>query len=225
MRLPAALVLGALLFGSPASAQTPVEGGGDFAQAPLVPPGSYEDSIRLRETLFYAVTLGAGQRVRARAAVSNVSGNPLDALVSIDLVVYNPRREEAGRDGTVMTGPAPKVRLSVGSEVVGAEDPRYEQAGTYFLAVSMTPFRGEFQDVEYALDLRIDVTGEEVPVPGPTATSSVSIPSPPATTTGGTAPHAAAPGWTRAELAMFGLIGLLAGAFLGALGAARVRRL
>ena len=219
-----ALVVAAMMAaGGQAFAQTPVEGGGDFAQAPILAPGAYADSIRLRETLFYAVELAAGQSVRATATVRGAGDNPTPAIVALDLTVFNPLREEAARDSTVMTGPARRVRLGVRGETVGGADPSYGQAGVYFLVVSMTPFRGEFQDVEYPVELEIEVSGAATPVPGPTATASMDPPSPEITTVEERA-ETRGSGWRLSELAVFGLLGLLAGGVLGAFGMSRFRR-
>jgi Ca-activated chloride channel homolog len=220
-----AVVATMLIVGGRAFAQTPVEGGGDFAQAPVLGPGTYVDSIRLRETLFYAVELAAGQDLRATASVRNVPDNPAPAIVALDLTIFDPLREEAGRDSTVMAGPARRARLGVTGRTVAGADPTSAQAGTYVVAVSMTPFRGEFRDVEYPVQLGIEVTGEAVPVPGPTSTSSPSAPapSPEPPTVAEQAPTRQA-GWSLSELALFGAIGLLAGGVLGAFGARKLRR-
>lgn len=50
-----------------AAAARPVAGGGSFNDAPLLTPGAYTDTIRLDETLFYAVRLAPGQRLSATA--------------------------------------------------------------------------------------------------------------------------------------------------------------
>ena len=218
-----AVVAAMLTVGGHAFAQTPVEGGGDFAQAPILEPGTYTDSIRLQETLFYAVDLAAGQELRATASVRNVPDNPTPAIVAVDLTAFNPLREEGGRDSTVMTGPARRVRLGVTARTVAGSDPTSAQAGIYVIALSMTPFRGEFRDVEYPVELGLEVSGEAVPVPGPTSTPSASV--------GATEPPTVAEetaagegGWTVSELALFGAVGLLAGGLLGALGARKLRR-
>ena len=224
-RFAAAVAAVAMMLGSggQALAQTPVQGGGDFAQAPILGPGAYADSIRLRETLFYAVELEGGQKVRATATVRSEGDNPTPAIVALDLTVFNPLRAEADRDSTVMTGPARRVRLGLTGQTIGGEAPEYAQAGVYFLALSMTPFRGEFQDVEYPLELRIEVTGVASPIPGPTATPSAVSPSPDVTTVQ-EAPPPRPPGWKLSELALFAVIGTLAGGVLGAFGASRLRR-
>ena len=217
-----ALIAAILAAGGQAFAQTPVEGGGDFAQAPALDPGTYTDSIRLRETLFYAVELGSGQKLRAMATVRSEGDNPTPAIVVLDLTVFNPLRTEANRDSTVMTGPSRLERLGVRGPPVGAGDPAYAQPGAYYLALSMTPYRDEFQDVEYPVELRIEVSGIAAPIAGPTSTPALT-PSPEVTMIEDAAPPPPSR-WKPSELALFGLIGALGGGFLGAFGASRLRR-
>ena len=222
----AAVAAAMLTFGGYAFAQTPVEGGGDFGQAPILAPGSYADSIRLRETLFYAVELAGGQKVRATATVRSEGDNPNTAIAVLDLTLFDPLRDEAGRDSTVMTGPARRVRLGVTGPTAATGDPASVQAGIYVVAVSMTPFRGEFRDVEYPVELGLEVTGEAVPIPGPTPTTPTTSPNAPSPEPPTVAEQVSAreTGWELSELALFGALGALAGGVLGALGARRVRR-
>lgn len=46
-----------------------ISGGGGFSDAPLLHAGTFTDTLLLRETLFYAVRLKAGQRLTVRAMV------------------------------------------------------------------------------------------------------------------------------------------------------------
>ena len=49
-----------LALAAPASAQSPIAGGGSFNSAPVLAPGKYKDTLRGGEQLFYAVTLKPG---------------------------------------------------------------------------------------------------------------------------------------------------------------------
>jgi len=214
----------ASLLGSPAWAQTPVEGGGDFAQAPVIQPGAYTDSIRLGERLYYAVELAAGQRLRVRATVVNPTDSPLAALASLDLELLNPQRIQAESDRTIITGADNQESLTVTGGPVGSADPSFADPGIYFASLSMLEVSEGFEDVEYPVELVVEASGGDAPVVGPTATPATPhAAEPPPPRAGGVA-TAESRGWRFSELAMFGVIGLFAGAFLGALGAARWRR-
>ena len=60
----------ALAWAPSAQAQSSVEGGGSFNDAPVVKPGRYTDTLRGSETLFYAVQVKRGQKLTATATVS-----------------------------------------------------------------------------------------------------------------------------------------------------------
>jgi Ca-activated chloride channel family protein len=95
---------------SPAGA-TSVDGGGSFDDAPLLRPGTYTDTILPLETLFYAVAVGAGQRLRVSAEVDLRGGSKndrgdADALGGFGLTLYSPLRERLGGDyvGPLVSG-------------------------------------------------------------------------------------------------------------------------
>lgn len=84
----AALVFGA----SPAAAAPePVEGAGSFNDAPVLAPGTYRDTIRNNEFVFYAVDLAEGERLRVRARLTSAPGQP-PFLGAVALWFYSPWR-------------------------------------------------------------------------------------------------------------------------------------
>lgn len=70
-----ALLGAAATTGVEAAVAAPVIGGSSFDDAPLLRAGTYNDTILPQETLFYAVALGAGQRLRVDAEVDLSGGS------------------------------------------------------------------------------------------------------------------------------------------------------
>jgi hypothetical protein len=74
-----------------------VTGGGGFADAQLLHPGIFADTLLPRETLFYAVRLREGQRMRVRATVDLRPGSQTaagaKAFGGFALRVYGPLRQ------------------------------------------------------------------------------------------------------------------------------------
>ncbi len=175
---------------SPARAAA-VDGGGSFDDAPLLRVGTHTDTILPLETLFYAVAVGEGQRLRLDAAVDLSGGSKndrgdADALGGFRLTLYSPLRERLDADyvGPPMRG-GPDFQSDSdarrGPRVLSAEAAdRRKTAGlgpwvgpgiyTFTAAISAL-----FQDpgaiVEFPLRLRITVEGPPVPAgsigPGP----------------------------------------------------------
>jgi Ca-activated chloride channel homolog len=97
----------------------PVQGGGSFNTAPLIQGGQYTDTIKNNETLYYAVTLGEGQRLSFSATIVGQDdiGVIDDAGANSQLEIFAPDRTSLGsqygsygsQTGTVVltTKPAP----------------------------------------------------------------------------------------------------------------------
>ena len=85
-----------LALAAPASAQSPIAGGGSFNDAPVLAPGKYKDTLRGGEQLFYAVTLKPGQQLTAGATVSGRTESSYFMRMSI----YSPLREKDVFKGT-----------------------------------------------------------------------------------------------------------------------------
>jgi hypothetical protein len=170
VRLVALLAVAAAcaLTAAPAAAQTPIAGGGSFNDAPVLEPGSYADTLRGGEQLFYGVELQPGQRVSATATVAGRS----TTSYFMDLKLYSPLREEIGE----------------GSEPFGQQDRRVElraqsepatRPGIHFISVAA---RKGGSDVAEQFDTRLAfrVTGA-VTTPTPTATVTASASAAPET--------------------------------------------
>ena len=75
LALLVALLGAAANLGAEAAVAAPVVGGSSFDDAPLLRAGTYNDTIVPQETLFYAVALGTGQRLRVDAEVDLSGGS------------------------------------------------------------------------------------------------------------------------------------------------------
>jgi hypothetical protein len=171
------LTLAVLLVWSPSGAAGPkrVEGGGSFADAPVLIEGSYRDTIRPTETLFYGVELGSGQRLRAKV-VLQPHGDESALADILRLRVYDPARAEISSDLDELSFAGPSV-LRAG-KLDPFEEDAYESAGIYYVAFSMPD---QFDRLRrrslYRFRLEIDVRGvasPSTPSPTPTVTFSPS---------------------------------------------------
>ncbi|HET8953015.1 MAG TPA: hypothetical protein VFN44_21000, partial [Solirubrobacteraceae bacterium] len=71
-----------------------VVGGGSFANAPLLEPGAYRDTILPGERLYYGVKLAAGQRLRFRAKLDVEPGEvDTDTAAGLAIGLQTPLRE------------------------------------------------------------------------------------------------------------------------------------
>lgn len=245
------LATAAMLAWAPAAAARPVAGGGSFNDAPLLTPGAYTDTIRLDETLFYAVRLAPGQRLAASADLQATApglsqGNELNT----GLEVTGPLRIPAGSAGSGADQGYPPTTLSArahgpvaqppGAEGETSSGQDYSGAGTWYVEVNLEQFTGAKQRAE--LPLRVDLAVSGTPTsgagsPGVATSPGTATPGgrPPATTTapprrrpahphatGGGSGHTTGVG--TGTLVLAGAVGLLAGALLGTLTAVARRR-
>src|SRR4051812_50212357 len=96
LALAAALLLALpVAAGAQGAAQgEPVVGGGSFANAPLLEPGSYRDTILPGERLYYAIRLQAGQQLRVRAKLDVEPGEVDDEVADgFSIGMQTPLRE------------------------------------------------------------------------------------------------------------------------------------
>jgi hypothetical protein len=171
---------------------TPVQGGGSFTEAPLLEPGSYSDTIRLTEELFYGVELAEGQGLRVTSRLLGAKNGPLDRLVLGQLQIYNPLRDRwPPHEFVYFDGVADSKKWSIVTPEVGSEggeltsfEEHFAQPGTYYFSLRL--FRNVGPDRESPLRRRefktrfnVRVTGAAVESsPSPTPTEE---PSPEAT--------------------------------------------
>jgi hypothetical protein len=168
------LLLGAVLalvWAPAAQAQSGVEGGGSFNDAPVVKPGRYTDTLRGSETLFYAVELKRGQKLTATATVSGST----DTSYAVRLQIYSPARQADplnGEDSTSFSSFDDSVSLDVTGQTVGetgtSSDDYYQLSGNYYVGLSATSSDTRFNPPQFDTQLQFDVTG--VAQPEPTAT-------------------------------------------------------
>lgn len=161
----------ALAWAPSAQAQSSVEGGGSFNDAPVVKPGRYTDTLRGSETLFYAVQVKRGQKLTATATVSGST----DTTYTVRLQIYSPAREGdtlGGEDSTSFTSFDDSVSLDVAGQTVGETGTSgaqyYQVSGTYYVSLAATSSDTRFTPPQFDTQLQFDVTG--VAQPEPTAT-------------------------------------------------------
>jgi hypothetical protein len=163
-----AVALASAVPAAPAAAQTPIAGGGSFNDAPVLEPGSYADTLRGGEQLFYGVQLEPGQRVTATATVDGRS----TTSYFMDLKLYSSLRQEAG-DGSAPFGQQDRrVELRAESEPA-------ELSGIHFVSVAAR--EGGSADAPEQFDTRIEfqVAGAATtPTPTPTASARATASAP-----------------------------------------------
>jgi hypothetical protein len=151
-----------------AQAQSSVEGGGSFNDAPVLKPGRYSDTLRGSETLFYAIELKRGQKLTATATVSGST----DTIYTIRLQIYSPAREGdafSGEDSSIFTASDDSVSLDVTGQTVGetgtTSDQYYQVSGSYYVGLSATSSDTRFNPPQFDTQLQLDVTGVAQPEP------------------------------------------------------------
>jgi hypothetical protein len=194
-RIALATLAAAALWAAPARAQTvytPIVGSGSFNSAPILQPGSYSDTVEPSEYLYYAIRVGAGQRLRLSGATGE---GPTDLLhlgvAAVYLTVHSPTRMEVsafadgddegdlGQPGGV-TFESPTVQASGDSDTDGP----WTGPGVYFLSVQAV-YRGSQQDppkAEIPFHFTVSRVGAVQPTPTPTPVHTAT-PSPTPTAT------------------------------------------
>jgi hypothetical protein len=172
--LLAALALGA----APARAQTPIAGAGSFNDAPELGPGSYSDTLRGDETLFYAVRLKPGQQLDATATIEG----RVQTSYSLSLSIYSPLRAQATGAGAQRQAYGESDReatLRVKGEVVGQgsaapADPgaAFDEPGIYYVSLAADNVGMEGAVDQFDTTLALATTGSTLPpaTPSPTPT-------------------------------------------------------
>ena len=174
MRLVLAMAL-VLALAAPASAQSPIAGGGSFNDAPVLAPGKYKDTLRGGEQLFYAVTLKPGQQLTAGATVSGRTESSYFMRMSI----YSPLREKDVFKGTQTDSYASSdksVSLRVEGQRVGEKgggnsDTVYSEPGTFYVSVAADDQGRNLEADQFDTLIDLQVTGNVIPTPTPTATA------------------------------------------------------
>jgi hypothetical protein len=172
-----------LALAAPAAAQTtytPVVGGGSFNAAPILQPGSYSDTVLPAEYIYYAIKVGAGQRLRlsGHTGLSDVDLLHL-GVPGVPLAIHSPTRQDVSEfddgqaegdlgepGGVSFTGPT--VQPSGDDDTDGP----WTGPGVYFLSVQAV-YRGSDIDppkVEIPFHFTVSLVGAVEPTPTPTPT-------------------------------------------------------
>jgi len=230
---PSVLALGTVLaLAAPAArAQSaaqaePVVGGGSFANAPLLEPGTYRDTILPGERLYYGVRLDAGQRLRVRAKLDVKPGEvDVDTAAGLSIGLQTPLREVITETDDDLSGNSTvgsvEDEFNVIFPAAVAQSATRDGIGAYFgpgvwypsLYLSSTERRPD--KVEFPIELELEVIGEPQPDadPEPTPAKATPTPEPEAEEEGG--------GPSAGAIAGVGLAGLLVGLAGGGLAARR----
>lgn len=174
-----ALLGTAATVGVEAAGAASVVGGSSFDDAPLLKAGTYRDTILPQETLFYAVALGAGQRLRVDAVVdlsgaSKTEHGYAKAAGGFGLLFQTPLRERLSTDyggdvfGTVGdfvrdgdSRIAPRVLSRAAADrrnIMDAE--AWRGPGIYTFTAAISDLDGDLGAfVEYPLRLTVTIDG------------------------------------------------------------------
>ena len=230
-----ALALAAmLLLAAPAAAgaqssgpREPVVGGGSFANAPLLEPGRYRDTILPGERLYYGVRLEAGQRLRVRAKLDVKPGEvDTETAAGFAIGLQTPLREVITDTDEDITGNStvgnvdddfnvifpPAVALSATRDNIGD----FRGPGVWYPSLYLPSVQRKPAKVEFPVEFELEVIGEPQqdadpdPTPGKEATPA---PEEQAEDDGGRTSAGAVAG--------IGLLGLLVGLVGGGFAARR----
>jgi hypothetical protein len=193
-----------------------VVGGGSFANAPLLEPGNYRDTILPGERLYYAVRLQAGQQLRVRAKL-DVKPGEIDGDIAdgFSIGMQTPLREvitdtDEDRTGNSTVGDVedqfdvvfPKVvAQSATRDGIGA----YMAPGIWYPSLYLIANERKPAKVELPVEFSLEVIGDPQPdaSPEPTPAKATPAPEPQGHDDGG--------GTSGGALAGVGLLGLLVG--------------
>jgi hypothetical protein len=187
-RLLALAALLVALSAAPASAQSPIAGGGSFNDAPLLAPGRYADTLRGGEQLFYAVTLKPGQKLTAGLTVSGRT----DTSYFMKLGIYSPLREADIFKGAQTAAYGSNDRSAslrvegqrVGEKNSGSSDRVYAEPGTYYVSVAADDQGRNVEADQFDSLIDLQVTGAVIPAATPTPSAAPAATAEPGTTAG-----------------------------------------
>jgi Ca-activated chloride channel family protein len=203
------------------SDRKPAVGGGSYNDAPLLEPGSYRDTIRPGERVFYAFDVKAGQRLHVRAVIPGDGGRIPGADI-FALGIETPLREVelataaedlAGHGTFVTTTDTPiEYRTAPAPTFAGSDDPvrfpEYRGPGTYFVSLDLQTSNPEPLPIEQDVELDVSVEGTPQAEPTPQRTPAPTATPAPAADDGG--------GGSAVGLVLAAVAGLLVGVALAA---------
>jgi len=184
-----ALALAAmLLLAAPAAAgaqssgpREPVVGGGSFANAPLLEPGRYRDTILPGERLYYGVRLEAGQRLRVRAKLDVKPGEvDTETAAGFAIGLQTPLREVITDTDEDITGNStvgnvedefnvifpPAVAPSATRDGIG----EYRGPGVWYPSLYLPSVLKKPAKVEFPVEFELEVIGDPQPDASPEPT-------------------------------------------------------
>lgn len=182
-----AALLALLAFAAaPASAQetegAKVEGGGDFGSAPLLKPGTFQDTLRPGETPYYAVEVGRGQVLKVTLrVVGDPTNDELGNSFIVGLKIFNPLRQSNVLDLEPSEfGEATEVTtVTYESPRVGAEgSDELSEPGRYWFTAAFDSGSAPSRDRDYPIELDVAVEGDALPDPTATAPPTEEQPEP-----------------------------------------------
>jgi hypothetical protein len=128
----------------------------------VLEPGSYADTLRGGEQLFYGVELEPGQSVTATATIEGRS----TTSYFMDLKLYSSLREEVGEESEPFGQQDRRVELR-------AEGEPAEQPGIHFVSVAAREGGSTDTPKQFGTRIGFQVTGEATtPTPTPTASAT-----------------------------------------------------
>jgi hypothetical protein len=209
---------------APAGAQGPIAGGGSFNDAPVLKPGRYTDTLRGGEQLFYAVALKPGQKLTAGATIKGRT----DSSYSMVLQIYNPIRSEDVFDGEQTAAYGQQDRSAslrvegqrVGEDDGGTADALYAEPGNYYVSIAADDRGNNLEAEQFDTSIDLQVTGEVIATPTPTATAEPAKTAEPAS--GGLGNGGGSDDGGGGELGMAIVLGLALGGLVG-FGVRRLR--
>jgi Ca-activated chloride channel homolog len=216
------LALAAPPAGAQAPQGEPVVGGGSFADAPLIEPGSFRDTILPGERLFYGVRLEPGQQLRVDAQLDVEAGSiDTDTAAGFAVGLQTPLREvitETDSGGSTVGSADERIEVTFPPALAasGARDRSgaYFGPGVWYLSLYLSSLEPEPARVEFPVEFELEVIGDAQPdaSPEPTPAKPKATPEPEADEDGGT---------SAAALAGIGIAGLLIGLIGGGLAGRR----
>lgn len=176
---------------------TPVVGGSGFSDAPLLAPGTYRETFVPRETIFYRVAVGWGQRLRVTVMPPDYDQEQVILYPLYDVMLFNPARQPLRTRpvgmGHVRGTVVPVVRQSAELRYLNrhqnGDAESASLAGEHYIAIAMpdasTPERSGLLDVTFRVDVEGPVQGApdylDAATPGEGPAQAASASAPPAT--------------------------------------------
>ena len=175
------------------AAAKPVVGGGSFNTAPLLGPGTYDDTVAAGETVYWKVRLAKGQVLRVKATVdtSQIQTDPLAdgfdkglANLNYFLDIFSPLREQLSEEsgGTYDTASArlegsaaagAKTGTATGPRVLGFEqilasdynEDKFPAPGEWYVSLNAADTATFPAEVpaELPVELQVEVIGQAQP--------------------------------------------------------------